>query len=123
MTEAAEESQEARWPGRFAVGVVQGDPPDVFLASSVAVLGRLFALKVVARADPEEFRRAGTLGDVRRALLEERWADALLLWMEATGVAVDGYPDEVVWTDARLDAELVAFELRLTPIFTDPADD
>lgn len=100
MTEATEESQEARWPGRLAVGVVRGDPSEVFLASSVAVLGRLFALRIVASADPEEFLRAGTLTDVRRALLEERWADALLLWMEATGSAVDGYPDELVWTDA-----------------------
>ncbi len=123
MTQAPEESQESRWPGRLAVGVVRGDPPDVFLASSVAVLGRLLALNLVARADPNDFRRQGTLTDVRAALLEERWADALVHWMEATGSVVDGYPDEVVWTDARLDSESTALELRVARVFGDADDD
>ena len=123
MTQAPEESQESRWPGRLAVAVVRGDPPDVFLASSVAVLGRLLALNLVARADPNDFRRQGTLTDVRAALLEERWADALVHWMEATGSVVDGYPDEVVWTDARLDSESTALELRVARVFGDADDD
>lgn len=123
MTQAPEESQESRWPGRLAVGVLQGDPPEVFLASSVAVLGRLLALHVVARADPEAFRRVGTLDEVRTSLLEERWADALVLWMDATESIVDGYPDEIVWSDARIDAESTAFELRMSPVFRDVSNE
>jgi hypothetical protein len=119
---STEESQESRWPGRLAIGIVRGDPPDVYLASSVAVLGRVLALKVVAATGPETFRRHGNLDQVRTALLEERWADAVMLWIEATGVPIDGYPDESVWTNERLDAESTTFELRLTPVFEGPRE-
>ncbi len=114
-----EESQEHRWPGRLAVGVYRGDPPEVFLASSDAVLGRVLALKLVAPSDPAELRASGVLDEVRSALLEERWADAVVAWMDATGSTVDGYPDEDVWTDARLDSEFTALELRMTRVFRD----
>ncbi|MBK5289231.1 MAG: hypothetical protein JJE46_12285 [Acidimicrobiia bacterium] len=118
-----EESQEHRWPGRLAVGVLRGDPPEVFLASSAAVLGRVLALRLVARSDPSELRAKGVLDDIRAALLEERWADAVVAWMEATGSTIDGYPDEEVWTDSRLDLEFTALELRMTRIFGDGGDD
>lgn len=115
----SEESQEHRWPGRLAVGVHRGDPPEVFLASSDAVLGRVLALQLVARSDPSELRAVGVLDDIRTALLEERWADAVVAWMDATGSTIDGYPDEEVWTDSRLDLEFTALELRMTRIFRD----
>ncbi|MEP6622848.1 MAG: hypothetical protein ABJC79_00245 [Acidimicrobiia bacterium] len=60
---------------------------------------------------------------MRAALLEERWGDALVLWMDATESVVDGYPDEIVWSDARIDGELTAFELRMSPVFKDPSND
>ena len=107
------------WPGRVAVGVLRGEPPLVFLATSDAVLGRLLALRVVAGTDP------GDLGDdatreSREALVEERWADALAAWMSATGEVVDGYPDEQVATEAMLDGDRASMEIRLAPIFRDP---
>lgn len=117
MSSSIDESQEGRWPGRFAVGVLRGDPPEIFLASSATVLGRLLALKIVASSEPDIFQRVGTLDEVREALLNERWADAVLLWMDATGQTVDGYPDEEVWTDSRLDADLMSLELRMTRVF------
>ncbi|MGH2717133.1 MAG: hypothetical protein ACRDJU_00950 [Actinomycetota bacterium] len=107
------------WPGRVAVGVLRGEPPQVFLAANDAVLGRLLALRVVAAADP------GDLGDdatreIREALVEERWADAVETWMAATGEVVDGYPDEQVVTEAMLDGDRASMEIRLAPIFRDP---
>ncbi len=107
------------WPGRVAVGVVRSDPPQVFLAESDEVLGRILALEVVSMTDPKEFADKGLLQDVRKALLEERWADAVFAWIQATDEAVDAYPDEVVWTDERIDAERASFEIRLAPVFSD----
>lgn len=108
------------WPGRVAVGVLRGDPSQVFLAESDAVLGRLLALRVVARAEAADLDDAA-LAEIREALIQERWADALVAWMSSTGEALDGYPDEQVVTEAMLDAERASMEIRLAPIFRDPA--
>ena len=110
-------SPEARWPGRVAVGVRRGDVPDVFLAESEAVLGRVLALRLVARTPAGAISDAMMLERMRSALLEERWGDAVAAWMEYTGEIVDGYPDEPVLTNARLDADTASVEIRLSPIF------
>jgi hypothetical protein len=60
------------------------------------------------------------LGDIRRALLEGRWSDAVFLWMDATGNVIDAYPDEEVWTTQQLDEERASMEIRMAPLFTDP---
>ena len=83
------------------------------------MLGRLLALKVVASSDPTVFGEPGMLTRVRSALLDERWADAVSLWIDASGTAVDGYPDEDLWTDEALDAEFTSLELRMTRLFQD----
>ena len=105
---------------RVAVWVVHGDVPRVFLAENVEVLGRLLALEVVARTPAA--RVGGKADAIRAALLEERWGDAVLEWMCATGNVVDGYDDEHVWTEARLERSFADFELRLSPLFRDPPD-
>lgn len=87
-------SPSAGWPGRVAVGVTRSDPPEVFLADSDGTLGRLLALRVVAKTDPSLLRGSGLLDAIRSALLEEQWGDALSMWMSATGEVVDAYPDE-----------------------------
>ena len=103
---------------RVAVGVVRGDLPQVFLAENVEVLGRLLGLDVVARTPADKVGSAAPV--IRQALLDERWGDAVLEWMEATGNVVDGYDDEHVWTEDRLEREFAEFELRLSPLFQDP---
>lgn len=103
---------------RIAVGVVRGEVPQVFLAENVEVLGRLLALHVVARTPAAKV--GGRAEPIRRALLEERWGDAVLAWMSATDNVVDGYDDEHVWTEERLEREFADFELRLSPLFQDP---
>jgi len=108
----------AGWPGRVAVAIVGSDPAQVFLATDEAVLSRVLALKVVARLDPSRLC-VGALQRMREALLEERWADAVGEWIQTTGEAIDAYPDEDVWTESRLDAEVAALEIRLQRIFDD----
>jgi hypothetical protein len=61
----------------------------------------------------------GVCDDIRTALLEERWPDAILAWMEAKGEILDAYPDEPLWTDQELDEERVSLELRMARIFRD----
>jgi hypothetical protein len=34
-----------------------------------------------------------------------------------SGIAIDAYPDEVVWTEAALDAERASLEIRMSPLF------
>jgi hypothetical protein len=105
------------WPGRVAVAVTRDDPPQVFIAESDSVLSRLVALRLVARTRPNDLAERADLVEIRRALLDERWSDAVFRWMEATGEIVDAYPDEDVWTAAQLDAERASLETRLAPIF------
>jgi len=103
---------------RVALGVVRGEVPQVYLAENVEVLGRLLALHVVARTPAKKVGVSAST--IREALLEERWGDAVLEWMSATDNVVDGYDDEHVWTEERLDRDFADFELRLSPLFQDP---
>lgn len=109
----------ATWPGRVAFAVVHHDPPDVFIAEDEYVLTRLVALNVVATTRPEDLPSPEALEQLRTCLLEERWADAIYLWLEFSGVAIDAYPDEIVWTESALDAERAALEIRMSRLFRD----
>ena len=44
----------------------------------------------MARTPPGEITDATMLAQMRSALLEERWGDAVAAWMEYTGEIVDG---------------------------------
>lgn len=107
---------DAGWAGRLAVAIVRSDPPAVFLASNYEDLGRVLALELVAQTPPGSLR-PDQLSRIRAALLDEQWADALATWIDATGEVVDAYPDEVVWTEERLQRNFADFELRLAPLF------
>jgi hypothetical protein len=107
------------WPGRVSIAVVRGDPPVALLAESDAVMGRLLALRLVARSHAGDLERSGLLEDIRSALLEERWGDAVTMWMQATSEVVDVYPDEEIVTEERLDHDTASVEIRLAPIFDD----
>lgn len=112
---SSERRRQAHTPGAYAI--VKTDPPQLFLAENAAVVSRLIALKVVAREDPARFS-AGRIGPIRDALLEERWADAVLAWMGATDTFIDVYEEYVpVWTEEDLDADLASMEIRMARIF------
>lgn len=103
-----------------AYAVVRSDPPDVYLAEDVDVLARLLALELVARTDPSTLP-PGKAAVVREALLEERWADALVDWIGITGMEVDVYTHLHVTTDGELPAELIGAQLQFAPLFRDLA--
>ena len=105
--------------GRVAVGIVHTDPPAVYLAQRDDVLSRVLALEVVAKTAPSRIENTTRLTRIRDALLEERWADALADWIDATGTVVDAYPDETVWTESSVGQERASFEIRMAPIFND----
>ncbi|MFQ5556352.1 MAG: hypothetical protein ACE5GB_02415 [Acidimicrobiales bacterium] len=102
-------------PGAYAI--VKTDPPRLFLAENAAVISRLIALMVVAHEEPARLA-AGRAAVIRDALLEERWADAVVAWMSATDTFIDIYEEYVrVWTELDLDAELASMEIRMARIF------
>lgn len=93
------------------------DPPEVLLGANEESIGHALALDVIATTPPE--RLGGHLEAIRNALIERRWADALVIWMEATNSVVDVYPDEPVLTSAIYE-ETIELELQFKPIFRDP---
>ncbi len=105
-------------PGAYAI--VRGEEPVVVLAEDAHVLSRALALTLVAQLPARRVSSAARLGEMRQALLEERWADALVSWMEETETAVDVYDETPrVWTGAELDAEQASLEIRVAPLFAD----
>lgn len=103
----------------LAYAVVHDEPPQVYAAEDVEVLQWVIALEVVART-PASTLPHGTLQALREALLEERWADAVELWMRASGAIIDVYPDGLqVWTADLIQADIANIRLQFTPLFTD----
>lgn len=88
----------------------------MLIAESEEVLSRAIALLWVARTHSRDLD-SGSVGGIREALLEENWSEAVIEWMSAAGEIVDAYPDEEIWTEARLDAERASMEIRMSPIF------
>lgn len=103
-------------PGAFAI--VRQQEPQIFLAEDASVLDRVLALHIVAQLSSDQVTSPARLAEMRAALLEERWADALAAWIEETGVPVDVYDERPeVWTATELDAEQASMEIRLAPLF------
>jgi hypothetical protein len=96
--------------------VLRGDPPTVFLAEDLDALHWTLATEVVARARDQDWPEP-VRSEVRDALLGERWADAVLTWMDHADVVVDVYPSVEVSSVA--DRTVAAAELQFTPLFTD----
>lgn len=98
-----------------AVAVIRDDPPSVLVAADLDVLHRALAVRLLARAEqmPE-----GAKQKLQDALLQERWSDALSLWIEHTGVAVDVYTEDVS-TDADYPEALLSAQMQFSPLFTD----
>jgi hypothetical protein len=97
---------------------VRQDPPEVFVAEDVDVLNRVLALELVGRT-PSHDLEPDQCAELRGALLEERWADAVIQWMRLRGVAVDVYTHLHVYTEQDAPPELVGAQLQFSPIFRD----
>jgi hypothetical protein len=104
----------------LAYAVVRGDPPEVYVAEDVDTLHRVLALEVVA-ATPGFSVPDGQRRRIREALLDERWGDAVVAWMDVTGAVIDVYSSGLeIWTAARFaQPEEAGIELRLRPLFDD----
>lgn len=101
--------------GTVAYAVVHTEPPSIFLAEDIDVLHRVLALEVVARTDPALLGLAAD--DVRQALLEERWGDAVVAWIRAVGTGVDVYDGKSIYTSDDLPADLIGAQLQFTRLF------
>ena len=83
------------------------------------VISRLIALKVVAGSNPSTFK-PHLVEAVKEHLLHERWADAVLIWMEATDTLIDVYEEHVpIWTEDRLDSEVASMAIRTSKLFNE----
>lgn len=101
-----------------AYAVVREEDPRVFLAESADVLARVLALQVVAQLPAETVRSPARLEEMRTALMDERWGDALMAWIEETDTPVDVYDEAlIVWSNDALDAEQASMEIRMAPLF------
>jgi hypothetical protein len=101
-----------------AYAVVHSDPPEVYLAEDTEVLARLLALEVVARTDPKGLP-VDAVARLREALLDERWADALVAWIERTGMGVDVYTHLHIYAENDLPPDLIGAQLQFTRLFRD----
>lgn len=102
-------------PHFVACAVVRDDPPRVFIADDQATLNWVLALRMIAVTPGREL--AEDLRDqLRAALRDERWGDAVELWMQ-NRPEVDVYSSYELYTDR--DVELAAQELEFTPLFKD----
>ena len=103
-----------------AYAVVRGEEPQVFLARDADVLSRALAVHLVAQLPSADVSSPARLQEMQSALLDERWADALVAWMDETGVAVDVYDEAPrIWTKDDLDLEKATLEMRVAPLFAD----
>ena len=80
----------------------------LYVAQNLDVLHRVLALRLVAQVPAVQF--AGKAEFVKRALLEERWADAVLAWIDRYEIAVDVFengPD--LYTEQDVGGRTVRF--------------
>lgn len=101
-----------------AYAVVRDEPPTVYAAESMDVLQRLLALEVVARSVPADLEVTAR-DRMRKALLDERWAEAVVEWIDTTGVAIDVYTHLHVYSDADLPSGLIGAQLQFAPLYRD----
>ena len=105
-------------PGAYAV--VRGEEPQVFLATDAQVIARVLAVHLVAQLSGRDVSSPARLDEMRSALLQERWADALVAFMDETGTVVDVYDEAPrVWGADDLDLEKATLEMRVAPLFAD----
>ena len=100
-----------------ATAVVHTEPASVYLADDVETLHRLLALELVARTDAGLLD--GCADDIRRALLDERWGDAVVTWIRQTGTGIDVYTNNSIYTADDLPVDLIGAQLQFAPLFRD----
>ncbi len=103
-------------PRVVAHAVVREDPPRVFIADDEATLNWVLAIRLVAEA-PVGYFSGYVRRQLRKAILQERWGDAVELWVAHSGVAVDFYPSTELFS--RGDVTMSEAEVQFTSLFQD----
>ena len=98
-----------------ATAVVHTEPASVYLADDIDILHRVLALEVVARTDPSLLN--GRAEEIREALLEERWGDAVVVWIRETGTGIDVYTNSSVYSDDDVPEDLIGAQLQFSALF------
>lgn len=99
--------------GAYAVRL--SDPDQPLLADSEETLYRVIALRWIGNWRPSEHQDAA---EVRQALLEERWEDAVLKWMDVTGETLDIFPHGLeIHEDRAYPKEEFGLRIQTTPLF------
>ena len=88
------------------------------LVGEVRGVGLIAALELVADTDPALLTSEGA-EELRKALLDERWGDAVVTWMALSGVAVDVYTFLPVYGRDELPSELIGAQLQFKRLFRD----
>jgi hypothetical protein len=100
-----------------AAAVLHGDTPEVLIAEDMETLHWLIALRFVAQTAAQRLGERER-EEIRAALLDERWGDAVEIWIRATDAALDVYSSKSLVEVS--DVELGGAELQFTPLFQDP---
>lgn len=100
-----------------AVAVIRDNPPGILVAEDFAVLHRALAVRLVARADRRIFSQE-QLDQLQAALLEEKWSDAVAMWINHTGIPIDVYTEDVL-TAERFPAALLSAQMQFSPLFAE----
>jgi hypothetical protein len=100
-----------------AVAVIRDNPPSVLVAEDFGVLHRALAVRLVARADQSIFTPE-LLQQLQDALLEEKWSDAVAMWIKHTGIPIDVYTEDVLTSD-HFPIALLSAQMQLSPLFAE----
>ena len=82
------------------------------------MLHRVLALEVVARTSASVL--ADRTDQIREALLDERWGDAVVAWIQRMGIGIDVYTHASIYTADDLPPELIGAQLQFSPLFRAP---
>ena len=100
--------------GAYAVRRSDPELPPL-LADSEETLNKVIALRWIGEWTPADDDVAAP---VRQAILEERWSDAVVGWMEATGEVFDIYPFGLEIHEERdYPADEFGPRVQTTPLF------
>ena len=104
-------------PSSVAVAILRGDPPMVFVADDLPTLNWVLALRLIGRLTPSEIEPR-VRSQLRQALLDERWGDAVALWIEHVDHdGIDVYESHPF--HAAEDVESAVHEMQFLPLFAD----
>lgn len=102
-------------PAVVACAIVHDEPPVALVADDIDTLHWVLALQVVAQT-PARVLEPHVVRELRQALIEERWGDAVEMWMAVQPGTVDVYPSYDLYGPS--DVALGAQELQFTPLFS-----